>query len=70
MITHRLKDIESRLSGDRFIRLSRSALVNTDAIAKVSPMPGGTYVVALKNGQQLSVSRLRARVIRDELLRL
>lgn len=69
-ITHRLKDIEARLSSDRFVRLSRSALVNADAIVKVSPMPGGTYVVTLKTGQQLSVSRLRARAIRDELLRL
>jgi DNA-binding LytR/AlgR family response regulator len=39
-------------------------------IQKISPMPGGTFVVTLKNNVQLPVSRLRARVLREELLRL
>lgn len=33
-------------------------------------MPGGTYVVTLANGQQLPVSRMQSRVIREQLLRL
>jgi two-component system LytT family response regulator len=69
-ITYRLKDLEARLPPGEFIRLSRGALVRLDAIAKVSPMPGGTYVVTLADGQQLPVSRLRSRVVRDSLLRL
>ncbi len=32
-------------------------------------MPGGTYVVSLKNGQQLPVSRIRSRVLRERLLK-
>ncbi|HEY0972357.1 MAG TPA: response regulator [Gemmatimonadales bacterium] len=69
-ITHRLKDLESRLDPEHFVRLSRSALVAVDVIARVSPMPGGTYVVTLRTGLQLPVSRLRARVLREELLKL
>jgi two-component system LytT family response regulator len=69
-ITFRLKDLEARLDPARFIRLSRGTLVNVDLILKISPMPGGTYVVTLKNNVQLSVSRLRARVLRDDLMRL
>jgi two-component system LytT family response regulator len=69
-ITYRLKDLEARLDPAAFVRLSRSALVAIDTIAKVSPMPGGTYVVTLRTGQQLPVSRVRARVLRDRLLRL
>ena len=69
-ISHRLKDLEARLDPARFVRLSRSALVAVDTIAKVSPMPGGTYVVTLRTGQQLPVSRTRARVLREELLRI
>jgi two-component system LytT family response regulator len=69
-ITYRLKDLEARLDPARFVRLSRGALVNVDLILKISPMPGGTFVVTLKNNMQLPVSRLRARVLRDELLRL
>jgi two-component system LytT family response regulator len=69
-INYRLKDLEARMDGERFIRLSRSALVNADAITKVSPLPGGTYVVMLANKQQLGVSRIQARTLRETLLRL
>jgi two-component system LytT family response regulator len=69
-ITHRLKDLEERLEPDRFVRLGRGTLARIDQIAKISPMPGGTYVVTLANGQQLPVSRMQSRVIRDQLLRL
>ena len=70
VITYRLKDLEARLDPTAFVRLSRSALVAIDTIAKVSPMPGGTYVVTLRTGQQLPVSRARARALREELLKL
>ena len=69
-ITYRLKDLEARLPPGDFLRLSRGALARLDAITKVSPMPGGTYVVTLADGQQLPVSRIRSRVVRDSLLRL
>jgi two-component system LytT family response regulator len=69
-ITYRLKDLEARVPAGEFIRLSRGALVRVDAIAKVSPMPGGTYVVTMTDGEQLPVSRLRSRVVRDALLKL
>jgi two-component system LytT family response regulator len=69
-ITYRLKDLEARLEPSEFIRLSRGTLVRVDSIAKVSPMPGATYQVALTTGQQFQVSRLRARVLRDQLLKL
>jgi two-component system LytT family response regulator len=69
-ITHRLKDLEERLEPDHFVRLGRGTLARIDQIAKISPMPGGTYVVTLSNGQQLPVSRMQSRVIRDQLLRL
>jgi len=69
-ITYRLKNLEARLDPARFVRLSRGTLANVDLIHRISPMPGGTYVVSLKNNMQLPVSRIRARVLRDELLRL
>jgi two-component system LytT family response regulator len=69
-ITYRLKDLEARLPAGQFVRLSRGALVRVESIARVSPMPGGTYVVTLANGAQLPVSRLRSRVVREQLLRL
>lgn len=69
-INYRLKDLETRLAPDKFIRLSRGALANLEMIAKVSPMPGGTYVVTLKNNQQLAVSRLQSRILREKFLKM
>jgi two-component system LytT family response regulator len=69
-INFRLKDLEARLDSAKFVRLSRGAIVNVEFISRVSQMPGGTYVVTLKNNQQISVSRLQSRVLREQLLRL
>jgi two-component system LytT family response regulator len=56
-----LNDLEDRLAGTPFFRISRAALVNLNAIAEVFPMPGGSGEVLLKNGQRLEVSRRRFR---------
>jgi two-component system LytT family response regulator len=69
-IAYRVKDLERRLDPARFIRLARGTLANVDQIARVSAMPGGTYRATLSNGQQLQVSRIRARVLRERLLRI
>ena len=70
VICYRLKDLEARLDPARFVRLSRGTLANTRMIARFSPLPGGTYVAIMTNGQELSVSRSQARVLRSTLLRL
>jgi two-component system LytT family response regulator len=69
-ITYRLKDLESRLDAANFVRISRGTLLNVAMIQKITPMPGGTYVAVLQNGIEHQVSRIRGRVIRDQLLRL
>lgn len=69
-ITFRLKELEARLDPAHFIRLGRGALANVEFIQKVTAMPGGTHIVALSNGQQLSVSRIQSKVLRDRLLKL
>ncbi|MGD9588227.1 MAG: LytR/AlgR family response regulator transcription factor [Pyrinomonadaceae bacterium] len=69
-INFRLKDLEERLDPSRFIRLSRSAIVNLDSVSHISPMPGGTYLVALTNGQEIASSRLQSKILRTRLLKL
>ena len=66
VVTHALKDIEARLDPARWVRLERGAIVALDAIAKVSPLPGGLYLVALTNGQEVRASRMHSRVLRDQ----
>ncbi|MGH9823684.1 MAG: LytR/AlgR family response regulator transcription factor [Blastocatellia bacterium] len=69
-INYRLRDLELKLDPARFLRLGRGVLVNVDMVVKVLPMPGGTYVVQLNNEQELKVSRLQSRILREHLLRL
>lgn len=70
VINYRLKDLETRLDERKFIRLSRGAIVNLDAVKRVSPMPGGTYQISLNNGQEIQSSRLQSKLLRSKLLRL
>jgi len=70
VITYRLKDLEARLDPRRFVRLGRGTLANIDQIHHVTPMPGGSYRVTLSNNQDLAVSRLQSRLLRERLLRL
>jgi two-component system LytT family response regulator len=69
-IAYRLKDLEARLDREEFIRLSRGTLANINAITKATPMPGGTFVLSLSNGQELQTSRFHSRLLRERLLRL
>ncbi len=69
-INFRLKDLESRLDDSKFVRLSRGAIVSIDYIKQVSPLPGGTYQIQLKNGQEIASSRLQSKLLRGKLLKI
>ena len=70
VINYRLKDLETRLDPNKFIRLSRGALANLEMIKKISPMPGGTYLVSFKNGQEISSSRLQSKILREKFFKM
>ena len=69
-ITYRLKDLEARLDPAQFVRISRGTILSIPSIVKITPMPGGNYQVMLHGGASHQVSRLRGRVIREQLLRI
>jgi two-component system LytT family response regulator len=56
-----LNELEERLDPARFFRVSRSSLINLNAVAEVHPLPGSYGEVLLNNGQRLDVSRRRFR---------
>src|SRR5215470_2218075 len=70
IIAHRLKDLEARLDPAQFVRLGRGALANLEMLRRVGAMPGGPYIATLSNGQQLGMSRLQGRILREHLLKL
>ncbi len=69
-MTYRLKDLEARLDPAQFVRLARGTLANVTMIRRVSPLPGGNYLVTLSNGAQLNASRIQSRILREQLWRL
>jgi two-component system LytT family response regulator len=62
-----LNDLEERLNGRQFFRISRSAIVNLDAVRELAPLPGGHGEVLLKDGVRLEVSRRRFRELTERL---
>src|SRR5437867_7405855 len=69
-ICYRLRDLAARLNPNCFVRLGRGAVVNMDMIRRIVPVPGGTFTVVLADGQELRVSRIQSRLLREKFLRL
>jgi two-component system LytT family response regulator len=49
--------METRLDPRRFVRIHRSRIVNTERIKELQPWFNGEYVVILRNGTRLPLSR-------------
>jgi two-component system LytT family response regulator len=61
-----MKNMESRLDNELFVRIHRSAIINVDRIRELQPWFHGEYVVILHDGTRLMASR----VFSDRLDRL
>jgi two-component system LytT family response regulator len=57
LIRGTLADLEARLDSKRFARIHRSGIVNVDAIKEVRAHFHGDYLVTLKTGETLRLSR-------------
>src|SRR5262249_38332412 len=59
--THLLHDtmssLEGRLDSKKFLRIHRSTMVNIERIQELQPLFHGDYVVILRDGTQLNLSR-------------
>ena len=52
-----MKELEQELDPALFVRVHRSAIVNTKQISKLVTQTSGEYLLVLDNGQELKVSR-------------
>ncbi|UCC72864.1 MAG: response regulator transcription factor [Gemmatimonadota bacterium] len=52
-----LKDIAERLDGDRFARIHRSTVVNLESVRELQEWSHGDWLVIMKNGTELRLSR-------------
>jgi len=49
--------LEAKLDPDKFFRIHRSRIVNLERVKEMQPWFNGEYVVILKNGVKLTLSR-------------
>jgi two-component system, LytTR family, response regulator len=57
LIRETMNMLESKLDPNRFLRVHRSTIINTDSIAELEPLFQGDYVVVLRDGTRLTSSR-------------
>jgi two-component system LytT family response regulator len=59
--THMLREtmtaLEEKLPPDRFMRISRSTIVNIESVKELHPMFHGEYMVTLRNGTRVTLTR-------------
>jgi two-component system LytT family response regulator len=58
---HLVRDTMAHLEGSldqrQFMRIHRSAIVNVDRVREMQPSFGGEYVIVLRDGTRLTLSR-------------
>ncbi len=57
LLRETLNSIEARLPAEKFVRISRSVIVNIERIKELEPLFYGEYNVTLRNGTRLTLSR-------------
>jgi two-component system LytT family response regulator len=57
LLRETLNAIEARLSPEKFVRISRSVIVNIERIKELQPLFHGEYTVTLQNGTRVTLSR-------------
>lgn len=69
--THLLREtmsaIEARLDPQKFIRIHRSTIANLERIKELHPSFHGDFIVVLRNGTQLTLSRTHRRELQRRL---
>jgi two-component system LytT family response regulator len=54
-----IADLEKRLDPRRFFRIHRSTIVNLGSVKELQPLFHGEYVVIMRDGAELRLSRAR-----------
>jgi two-component system LytT family response regulator len=63
-----MNELEEKLDPKQFLRIHRSSIVNFDRVKELHQNPSGEYVVVLKNGTELKLSRSRRERLEELLM--
>jgi two-component system LytT family response regulator len=67
LLRETMTSLESRLDPEKFFRIHRSRIVNMERIQELQPWFNGEYVVILRNGTRLTLSRGYREKLQDRL---
>jgi len=67
LVEKTIAELEQSLQPAGFLRISRSELVNLEAVKELVPWFSGTWRVKLSNGEERDVSRERARNLKEAM---
>jgi two-component system LytT family response regulator len=62
-----LNALEKQLDPEKFLRVSRSAIVNLDRVKELQPMFKGEHIIVLQNGKRLTMTRGLLREVEQAL---
>jgi two-component system LytT family response regulator len=53
IMRHTMQSLEQRLDPERFVRVSRSAIINVDHVRHLEPWSPGDFVITLRSGEKV-----------------
>jgi two-component system, LytTR family, response regulator len=62
-----LSHLEARLPGNRFLRVHRSAIVNTSKVRAAEPFDQGDQLLILRNGKRITTGRSYRKAVKEFL---
>ena len=65
----RLYELEDALAGNRFVRISKSVIVNLMKAESIRPALNGRYMCRLMNGEDVIISRKYVAGVREKISR-
>jgi DNA-binding LytR/AlgR family response regulator len=68
LVLQSLKQLETRLEPDMFVRVHRSSIVNLEAIKEIAPWSKGKWKIILKDGNEIVISRSGAQRLKNFML--
>ncbi|MFQ5754199.1 MAG: LytR/AlgR family response regulator transcription factor [bacterium] len=68
LVKQTMTELESKLDSKMFMRIHRSTIVNLECIKELKPFGDGSYQVILKDGTILSLSRSKAKKLKELMI--
>ena len=65
LLRETMNSLEARIDPERFLRIHRSTMVNIERIQELQPWFHGDYLVILRDGTQLTLSRSYRQKLQD-----